>query len=130
MPLDFGDIEIMTGVAQLGVHDVACPECGPDRRSPSNRRRKVLRIWRAEPDFASYHCARCGTQGYARADGGQRINPQQRSQLKAEAARRNAERDRSQRDKARWLWRLYTNRSEGLGKVSQRWLAVHRTENL
>jgi hypothetical protein len=31
---------------------------------------------------------------------------------------------------ARWLWRLYTNRSEGLGKVSQRWLAVNRTENL
>ena len=31
---------------------------------------------------------------------------------------------------ARWFWRLYTNRSEGLGRVSQRWLAVHRTENL
>ena len=27
---------------------------------------------------------------------------------------------------ARGFWRLYSNRSEGLGRVSQRWLAVHR----
>jgi hypothetical protein len=31
---------------------------------------------------------------------------------------------------ARGFWRLYSNRSEDLGRVSQRWLAVHRTENL
>ena len=30
---------------------------------------------------------------------------------------------------ARGFWRLHTNRSDGLGSVSQRWLAVHRTEN-
>jgi hypothetical protein len=30
---------------------------------------------------------------------------------------------------ARGFSRRSTNRSDGLGKVSQRWLAVHRTEN-
>jgi HAMP domain-containing protein len=30
---------------------------------------------------------------------------------------------------ARGLWRSLTNRSDPLGRVSQRWLAVHRTEN-
>jgi hypothetical protein len=30
---------------------------------------------------------------------------------------------------ARGFSRRSTNRSDGLGRVSQRWLAVHRTEN-
>lgn len=62
-PLD--DISTLTG-NQFGVHDVACPACGPDRRSPANRVRKVLRIWRKDDGFASFKCARCGIQGYAR----------------------------------------------------------------
>jgi hypothetical protein len=28
--------------------DVACPLCGPDRHSPENRKRRVLRIWHRE----------------------------------------------------------------------------------
>lgn len=54
---------------KLGMHDVACPLCGPSRRSPVNRKRQVLRIWHREPGFASYCCQRCGAQGYARANG-------------------------------------------------------------
>jgi hypothetical protein len=61
--LTIDDIDAWTG-GRLGVHDVACPWCGPDRRSPLNQRRKVLRLWRAEPGFATFHCARCGEAGH------------------------------------------------------------------
>jgi hypothetical protein len=65
--LSFSDITTATG-GRLGIHDVACPACGPDRRDPANRRRRVLRIWREADDFARYHCARCGASGHARTD--------------------------------------------------------------
>jgi hypothetical protein len=48
---------------RYGKIDTACPLCGPQCKSPINRRRKVLRIWRHEPGFASYYCARCGEHG-------------------------------------------------------------------
>ncbi len=48
-----------------GTHDLACPECGPGRRSPVNRKRRVLRVW-LEPDHARWNCARCGMHGGAR----------------------------------------------------------------
>src|SRR5437016_1233371 len=53
----------------LGEYDVPCPVCGPERRSAVNRRRTVLRVWRITPTFATYRCARCDVQGYAREDG-------------------------------------------------------------
>ncbi len=65
MSLTLADIDAMTA-GKLGVHDVPCPWCGPDRRSAVNRRRPVLRVWRQEVDFASWTCARCGESGYAR----------------------------------------------------------------
>jgi hypothetical protein len=49
-----------------GKFDVACPFCGPDRRSPLNRKRPVLRVWHQEPGFASFNCARCRERGYVR----------------------------------------------------------------
>jgi hypothetical protein len=49
---------------RFGKLDVACPLCGPHCKSPINRKRKVLRVWRHEADFATYHCARCGEDGY------------------------------------------------------------------
>jgi hypothetical protein len=55
--------------SRFGKHDVACPLCGPERRTPANRKRRVLRIWHLEERFATYACARCGERGYARADG-------------------------------------------------------------
>ena len=33
--------------------DIACPLCGPTRRAPANRTRKVLRLWLG-PDFISF----------------------------------------------------------------------------
>jgi len=49
---------------KFGAVDAPCPLCGPDRRSPTNRRRKTLRLWCTDPAFISYHCARCGEQGF------------------------------------------------------------------
>jgi hypothetical protein len=60
----------MTGIDGLalagnrfGQIDVACPFCGPQCKSPLNRKRKVLRVWRHYPSFATFNCARCGEHG-------------------------------------------------------------------
>jgi putative DNA primase/helicase len=52
----------------FGTFDVPCPACGPERRSPVNRRRTVLRIYRGRPDFITFNCARCGAVGWVVAD--------------------------------------------------------------
>jgi hypothetical protein len=57
---------------KLGMRDVRCPLCGPGRRSPENRKRRVLRIWHKEPGFASFCCARCGESGFA-SEGGEQL---------------------------------------------------------
>ncbi len=62
--LDLATIDRLTGF-KLGIFDAPCPACGPGRRDPANRKRQVLRIWRQEPDFATFACARCGLQGWA-----------------------------------------------------------------
>lgn len=54
---------------RIGEYDVPCPLCGPERRSPKNRLRTVFRVWLVDERFATYHCARCGTKGEARAGG-------------------------------------------------------------
>ena len=61
--LDLDDIRALTD-GSFGVIDVACPSCGPSRRSAANRNRKVLRIW-DDGEFATYLCARCGIRGWA-----------------------------------------------------------------
>ncbi len=64
------DLSSYRDLAELIGHramaDVPCPLCGPGRRSPANRKRRVLRIWHTEPGFASYCCARCRERGWAR----------------------------------------------------------------
>jgi hypothetical protein len=68
MTLTFADIDQITA-KRLGTHDIPCPECGPDRRSPANRKKPTMRIWRPEPEYATWYCARCRLRGGARADG-------------------------------------------------------------
>jgi hypothetical protein len=51
---------------RCGRFDVPCPACGPLCRAASNRRRPVLRVWRNEPEFISFYCARCGQRGFAK----------------------------------------------------------------
>jgi hypothetical protein len=72
-----GDLDLTFDqlAALLGNHeraDVACPACGPDRRHTVNRRRSVLRLWRRDPEFISYCCARCGARGWAKSGTGKR----------------------------------------------------------
>jgi hypothetical protein len=54
---------------RFGVFDAPCPSCGPDRKSPLNRVRKVLRIWRDTDAITSYCCSRCNMTGYIRNSG-------------------------------------------------------------
>jgi hypothetical protein len=66
--ITFAEIDGLTGYS-CGIFDVACPECGPARKSSANRKRKTLRIWRKEPEYATFDCERCGVKGWARSDG-------------------------------------------------------------
>ncbi len=63
--IDWDDVEAISGGA-FGEFDAPCPSCGPDRRGPANRRRKVLRVWRSKDDYASFYCTRCGARGWVR----------------------------------------------------------------
>jgi hypothetical protein len=87
-----------------GTYDVACPSCGPDRRSVRNRRRAVLRIWYTSANLLTYSCARCGLRGYARANGKTPSLIPAKSGSRLGVQRQLAESDLARRDKARWLW--------------------------
>jgi hypothetical protein len=101
---DLGLIDRVTG-GRLGTHDVPCPLCGPFK-SPHGQRRKVMRIWRVEPNFASYYCARCGEKGYAREYGcSAPLDPMKLAKARAAAAERERQITKQRLDLARWLWR-------------------------
>jgi len=111
-----------------GVIDVACPICGPERRSPINRRRKVLRVWRLEPGFATYHCARCGARGHVRDDYSRpqidRAEFERRlAAARAEAAGRERSSAAERLSKALWLW---TSRKPITGSIAETYLRQAR----
>jgi hypothetical protein len=89
----------------FGTYDVACPQCGPDRRSEGNRRRRVLRIWYNSSSFVTYSCARCGIRGYARANGNALALASNELDERPKRQRQSAGLNLAKRDKARWLWR-------------------------
>jgi hypothetical protein len=112
----------------MGVIDVACPICGPERRSPINRRRKVLRVWRLESSFATYHCARCGEGGYVRNDYAKpqidRAEFERRlAAARAEAAERECLSAAERLAKALWLWR---QRQPIAGSIAETYLREAR----
>jgi hypothetical protein len=97
--------------------DVACPACGPGRRTPSNRIRKVLRIWDDGGDFITFACQRCGETGYAKPEGARHSAPRPRSQpIKTEPTP-----DKSAT--ARFLW---TQRKPIAGSIAERYLREPR----
>jgi len=101
------NFDLMTSLTGdgYGEFDIACPRCGPTRRTPSNRTRKVCRVWRHRSDFLGYHCCRCGLTGFARRHGAPSdIEPQKLASLQAEAAAREADHAVRQRRKAIWMW--------------------------
>lgn len=109
---------------RFGVFDAPCPICGPERRSPVNRRRRVLRVWRLEPGFATYHCARCGERGYIRDDNSQpqidRIAFERAlAAARAEAAERERVSAAERLSKAQWLWK---SRKPIAGSIAETYL--------
>src|SRR3954447_22182070 len=103
--LKFEQLRDITG-GKIGVVDAACPECGPQRRTTINQRRKVLRVWCDTASFLTYRCARCEIEGHA-YDGSavtQRFDPAVLERAKAKAKeRQRIEKIESVR-KSRWLW--------------------------
>lgn len=104
MHITHADIAAITG-GRLGVTDAPCPDCGPDRRTPLNRRRRVLRIWAETPGWASYHCARCGLSGHTRDPHATSPDPAALARIRAESARRDAEHAAERLRLSIWLWR-------------------------
>jgi len=107
--IDIATIEDLA-FGRFGTFDVACPVCGPTKRKPASQRKSVLRIWRLERSFATYHCARCGERGYARDDYGKpqiaRAKFERRlAAARAEAADRERASAAERLAKALWLWR-------------------------
>src|SRR5262245_9230264 len=62
--MDFQNLLTAIGNRE-GVHDIACPFCGPQRHAPANRVRKVFRVWNTYRGFVTFYCARCGESGFA-----------------------------------------------------------------
>jgi hypothetical protein len=65
--LEFAMLAALAGDKSLA--DAPCPLCAPAAGNPKKR---VLRIWREAPDFATWSCARCGEHGWASERGARR----------------------------------------------------------
>jgi hypothetical protein len=106
---------------RFGKFDIPCPWCGPERRSPANRLRKVLRVWRTEADFATYCCARCGETGCARDSTAPRrsIAPEALRRAKAEAEEFDRASAAERLGRARRLW---ARRKPLAGTIAERYL--------
>src|SRR5215831_5950542 len=100
--LDLDTLDRLTG-GRLGTHGVPCPLRSP-YHSMQGRRRKVLRVWRVEPDFATFCCARCGEKGYVHDRHAPVRDPAKLARLRAEAAKRHRIHEADRLSKAQWLW--------------------------
>jgi hypothetical protein len=87
---------------RFGKIDVACPFCGPQCKSPINRKRKVLRFWRHDPGFATLNCARSGEHGYARDDG---ASSPKTTRDRAETERQQQDDEQKRSRRALDIWR-------------------------
>jgi hypothetical protein len=101
--ISLAQIDDATG-GRIGTFDIACPLCGPFKRSPRNQGRPVLRVYRAEPSFAGFYCARCGEKGAAFDRNGAAPDPVRFAKAHAEAADRERTTRAKQKRLAKWLW--------------------------
>jgi hypothetical protein len=115
-------IDQLTG-RRLGTFDVPCPECGPFKRSARNQRKPVLRVYRIEPNFAGYTCARCGEKGAALDRNGTPPDPIKLARAHAEAAERDRILKAERLGKARWLWSI---RKPITGSIAETYLRSAR----
>lgn len=104
---------------RLGIHDTACPLCGPARHAPANRMRKVLRVWYDSPNFISYACARCGETGYLHERSGRKIDASAYPRVRAELEKRIRAATAARLSKALALWR---SRQPLCGSIAETYL--------
>jgi hypothetical protein len=65
-----------------------------------------MRVWRHDPSFVTFHCARCGETGYARdASSAPAPDPAKLAPVRAELAKLDGHAAMEQSRKAVWLWR-------------------------
>jgi hypothetical protein len=114
--LDF--IDQLTG-GRIGVFDMPCPLCGPVKLKLASQRKPTLRIWRIDPAFATYHCARCGETGYARDRDGLSIDPVKLARARADAAERERQITAQRLDLVRWMWH---RRQPIIGSIGEAYL--------
>jgi hypothetical protein len=119
--LDLGTIDRLTG-GKLGTHDVPCPLCGA-YHSPQGQRRKVLRIWRIEPGFATFCCARCGEAGYVHDQHAPAPDTTRLAKARAEAVEHDRTHKIDRLSKARWLW---SQRKSIADTIAERYLRERR----
>jgi hypothetical protein len=108
------EIDVLTG-GRLGTFDTPCPLCSPFRRH-RNQRIRVLRTWRVEPGFASFHCCHCGAAGYAHDRGATPPDPARLATARAEAAARDRAHKADRLGKARWLWSTAIGLADTIGE--------------
>ena len=111
---------------RFGIHDIACPLCGPEKRSPSNRIRRVLRLWYVSPGFISFVCARCGEEGFVRDRDAPRINPVTRARVASELEQHRQAGAAERLRKALALWRI---RQPLRGTIAETYLREARAYN-
>src|SRR5690349_3450088 len=83
---------------KIGEFAVACPSCGPKRKTPRKGKLKVFKVWRKSADFVTYSCAHCLIHGFANRDGAAKLSFQERAKFKAEAAKDAADYEKGQRE--------------------------------
>jgi hypothetical protein len=115
-------IDRLTG-GRIGQFDIACPLCGSERRGAANRTRKVLRVWRLEVGFATFHCARCGEHGHTCDRSAPAPDPIRLAAARAVAQERECEAAIERTSKARWLW---SQRRPIAGTVAEAYLREAR----
>jgi Toprim domain len=108
---------------KFGIHDIACPLCGPERRSPANRVRGVLRLWYVSPGFISFVCARCGEEGFVRDRDAPKINAVTRARVSSELEQHRQAGAAERLRKALALWR---SRQPLRGTFAERYLREAR----
>jgi hypothetical protein len=122
--LDLATVDQLTG-GRFGTHDVPCPFCAPFK-SPHGQRRKVMRVWRLDDGFATFHCERCGESGYVHDRHAPKPDPVKLAKARTEAAERDRIHKADRLGKARWMWsrrrplagsiaETYLRRARGIG---------------
>jgi hypothetical protein len=124
--LAFDEIDALAlAGGRFGKIDLVCPLCAPWCKRPTNRKRRTLRVWRDDVDFARFNCARCGAHGHTRADKATSADPQEYLRRRAEAERQDADDERKRTWRALEVW----NQAVPIaGTLAERYLSSRRID--